>query len=263
MLDNIVSLVLHWNASMVLFPQMQKIRRFVQYGFIGLLVAIFLYGALLARPDFLYQYQYQSQNVHIYSDQALPSNVRELCDKVLERIKKSSYYQSQDHYKVFISNEHWRWRLVANLRPNAGGFNVELFPNNSFIRPSVIAENRIIPPRAVMADAAERDLAYFISHEITHGMMVNHNGLITSIRKTHLWIKEGYADLIGKHAFDYDANLAQLRSKGNRLQVSSGLYVRYHLALSYLLEKKGMSLAQIIDANPTLEDVIDEMLMKP
>lgn len=161
---------------------------------------------------------------------------------------------------MIISNENWRWRFIANLRPDAGGFNIEVCPNNSFIRPSAIVENRIVPPHATMADAEERDLAYFISHEITHGMMVNHNGLFTSLSKTQSWIKEGYADLIGKKSFDYESNLTQLKSKEKRLQVSSGLYVRYHLALVYLMEKKGMSLTDIVDKNPSLEPVIDEML---
>jgi hypothetical protein len=109
---------------------------------------------------------------------------------------------------------------------------------------------------------AERDLVYFISHEITRGMMVNHKGLFTSPTKTKSWIKEGYADLIGKRTFDFDyeGNLAQLKSNEKRLQIFSGLYVRYHLALLYLMEKKGMSFADIVDKNPALEEVIEEML---
>lgn len=227
---------------------------------ISLFAIACLYGTVISIPSFLYGYHHQRENVHIFSDEELPSNIDSLSSAVLARIKKSDYYNAQDEYKVFISNKTWRWRFVANLRPHAGGFNIELFPNNSFIRPSIVAENRIIPPRATMADAAERDLVYFISHEITHGMMVNHNGLFTSLTKTKSWIKEGYADLIGKKTFDYAGNLAQLKSNEKRLQVSSGLYIRYHLALLYLMEKKSMSFAKIVDKNPLLEDVIEEML---
>ncbi|MFZ6798446.1 hypothetical protein [Undibacterium sp. Di24W] len=234
--------------------------KLVQRGFISLFVLASLYGMILFSPSFLYQYHFQRENVRIFSDEELPSNIDELSQTVLARIKKSAYYNAQDEYKVFISNRNWRWRFVANLRPNAGGFNIKFFPKNSFIRPSVIAENRIIPPRATMADAAERDLVYFISHEITHSMMVNHTGLFTSLFKTNSWIEEGYADLIGKKTFDYMGNLTQLKSNEKRLQISSGLYVRYHLALVYLMEKKGMSFAEIVDRNPLLEEVVEEML---
>ncbi|MBC3872671.1 hypothetical protein [Undibacterium flavidum] len=234
--------------------------KIIKRGFISLFALAFLYGAVIFFPSFLYTYQYQNENIVIYSDEKLPSNIDKLSLTILERIKKSAYYNAQHEYRIFISNENWRWRLIANLRPDAGGFNIEFCPNNSFIRPSVIAENRIIPPRATMADAADRDLVYFISHEITHGMMVNSTGLFTSLSKTKSWIKEGYADLIGKKSFDYASNLAQLKSHEKRLQISSGLYVRYHLALVYLIEKKGLSFAEIVDKNPPLEEVIDEML---
>ena len=235
-------------------------KRLFKRSIISLFAIACLYGTAIFFPSFLYDYHYQRENVHIFSDEELPSNIDDLGRTVLERIKKSVYYNPKDEYKVFISNQNWRWRFIANLRPDAGGFDIEFCPNNSFIRPSVIAENRIIPPRATMADAAERDLVYFISHEITHGMMVNYNGLFTSLSKTKSWIKEGYADLIGKKTFDYADNLAQLKSNEKRLQISSGLYVRYHLALLYLTEKKGMSFAEILDKNPALEEVIEEML---
>jgi hypothetical protein len=229
-------------------------------GVIGVFVIAFLYCIGISFPSFLYIHQFQHENVRIYSDQNLPPNITQISHEVLTRIKRSVYYNAQDEYKVFISNESWRWRLISNLRSHAGGFNIELRPNNSFIRPSVIAENRIVPPRSTMADASERDLVYFIAHEITHGMMVNSTGLFTSLFKTKSWIKEGYADSIGKQSFDYAGNFAQLRSKENRLQISSGLYVRYQLALMYLIEKKGMSLAEIVEKNLLLEPVIDEML---
>jgi hypothetical protein len=234
--------------------------KIVKRSVLALFALAFLYGLIIFFPSFLYRYHYQNENVHIYSDQELPANIDDLSRAVLERIKKSAYYNARDDYTVFISNENWRWRFIANLRPQAGGFNIKFRPNNSFIRPSVIAENRIIPPRATMADAADRDLVYFISHEITHSMMVNHTGLFTSLFKTNSWIEEGYADLIGKKAFDYAGNLAQLKSNEKRSQIASGLYVRYHLALVYLMEKKGMSLADIVDKNPSLEGVIEEML---
>lgn len=228
--------------------------------FFSALAVVSAYTMMIFFPSFLYAYEYKNGNVKIYSDQKLPSNIDGLTLSILERIRKSAYFNAQDEYKVFISNETWRWRLVANLRPHAGGFNIELRPNHSFIRPSVIAENRILPPRGSLADAEDRDLAYFISHEITHGMMVNAIGLSTSLFKTQTWIKEAYADMIGKKSFDYAGNLAQLKADEKRLQISSGLYVRYHLALVYLLEKKGMSFPEIIKNNPKLEEVTQEML---
>ena len=67
---------------------------------------------------------------------------------------------------MYIANDFWRWTLSSFpsfWTTKLGGINAG-FHGNAFIRPSVIAENRITTPTdEPLLDAKQRDLVYFIS----------------------------------------------------------------------------------------------------
>lgn len=230
--------------------------------FLFFVTLVLLYICILSFPSLLYSHEQRNENLIISCDQEFPSNITVISSAVLERIKKSEYYSSTDEYHVYISNGTFVWRLVSNFDPNQGGVNYTWFRGNAFIRPSVIAENRIIPPGNGLADASERDLIYFISHEVAHGMMSKSIGLFAFQFKTQGWVKEGYADLIGKKSFNYESNLEQLKKNEKRLTESSGLYVRYHLFLLYLLNHENLSINEIINENLTQADVLKKIMPK-
>lgn len=232
----------------------------IKWIFLSFTSLVLIYGCVLSFHAFLYSDQYKNENLIIFSDQLLPDNISVISDAVLQRVKKSEYYNPHSEYRVFICNETWRWRLVANMGPGQGAVNYTWFRQNSFIRPSVIAENRIIPPAGGLADAEERDLVYFISHEVTHGMMVQALGAVNFQFATQGWIKEGYADLIGKKSFAYEDNLAQLKNNERRLSESSGLYVRYQLLLLYFLQEKSLTMAEIIQQDISQPQAIEMLL---
>ncbi len=62
------------------------------------------------------------------------------------------------------------------------------------------------------------------------------------------WKNEGYADLIAKGAdFEYNQVREQLRSCDRDLDPKqSGLYLRYHLLVAYLLDHKKISVAELL-----------------
>ena len=57
------------------------------------------------------------------------------------------------------------------------------------------------------------------------------------------WQVEGYADYVGKAgAFDFEKTLAAFRAGTRELDPKrSGLYLRYHLLVAYLLDHEGMT----------------------
>jgi len=63
------------------------------------------------------------------------------------------------------------------------------------------------------------------------------------------WKNEGYADLVAKGGdFDYEQAREQLRSGDRELDPKrSGLYLRYHLLVAYLLDHKGISVAELLN----------------
>ena len=234
-------------------------KRTLKWGGIILLSIITAYIAVIEYPSFLFSNSHTNRNVVIYSDKALDSNIDSISDDIVDRIKKSDYYNDNELYQVYISNDYWRWSLLSNSAQNAGGINYCLFQNNSFIRPSVIQENRIIPPGDGLADAKQRDLVYFISHEIAHGMMCSEAGHSKMWLSAPLWLREGYADYVGKETFNFADNHAQFIRGEHRLTEASGLYVRYHLYVAYLLDYKGFSIDTLISNPPSIEMVESEL----
>lgn len=229
---------------------------------IGLAFLLILAGyiCVLCFPSFLFSNLYEKENLRIYSDKPFPEQIESISSSTLKRIKKSEYYDVNRVYRVYISNDMWRWKFLSNLNSGAGAINTTWFRGNSFVRPSVIAENRIIPPSANMADSKQRDLIYYLSHEITHGMMSDKVGEFDFQFNTELWVREGYADLIGKSSFDFSDNIQQLENGEWRLTEESGLYVRYHLFVEYLLKEKGLTMKDLILNPPKKSAVLEELL---
>ena len=184
--------------------------KYFKWAFVSFSLALIFYIGVLCFPSFLYPHVHTNINLHIYCDEEFPENISYISNEALNRIEKSEFYDKNHIYSVYITTKAWRWRLVSHVASDVGAVNFTLYPSSSFVRPSVISENRIIPPGNGLADAEERDLIYFISHEVAHGMMAIKLGLFVFHFKTEHWIKEGYADYIGKKSFDYNANLQQL-----------------------------------------------------
>jgi hypothetical protein len=222
-------------------------------------LAAVLYLACLEFPTFLFEFKHANQSLEIYSDEPFPANIRELSESVRERISRSAHFRPQRTYRVYISHEAWRWRLLSGLRDELGGLNYCMFRNNSFIRPSVISENRIIPPGSWLADAEERDLVYFISHEIAHGMMRDETGLAAYYLSTPNWLEEGFADYTAKRSFDFANNLEEFKTGQKRLSKASALYVRFHLYVAYLIDIRGRSIADLLAQPPEEPQIVAEL----
>ena len=216
------------------------------------------YWYLLEFPSFLYSHKYINDNLVIHSDKAIPKNIKTITDEVLIRLKRSELYSAEQTYNVYIPTEYWRWGIVSMpiYYQNAGAFCIGN-NHNVFFRPSDIAGNKLIPPSGKLADAQERDLIYFITHEVGHALMFERVGVIPHFRDLPKWLREGYPDYIAKESFDFEDNLDQFNNNEWRLTEKSGLYVRYHLFVYLLLDKEGYSLKQLIDNAPDKSEILN------
>jgi len=219
------------------------------------------YWFLIEFPTFLFSHKHQNSNLIIYSDKPIPSSIKDISDEVLLRLKKSSIFKKNKTYAVFISHDSWRWMLLsypANLTTGLGGFNAG-FHGNAFIRPSVISENRIIPPGSDLLDAEQRDLVYFITHEVVHGLLYDEVGYVSNFINYPKWFQDGYPDYIAKESFNFKKNLMQFKRNEKRLTVQSGLYVRYHLYVAYLMDIKGYTIKEIMKNIPDESDIVHSL----
>tara|TARA_R110002072_G_scaffold301977_1_gene483197 strand:- start:1113 stop:1367 length:255 start_codon:yes stop_codon:yes gene_type:complete len=77
-----------------------------------LLLFIFLiflgYWSLIEFPSFLFSHKYKNANLTVYSDKPIPSNIEEITDEVLMRLNKSSLFNKDRTYSIYISNDMWR-----------------------------------------------------------------------------------------------------------------------------------------------------------
>tara|TARA_R110002072_G_scaffold301977_1_gene483196 strand:- start:639 stop:1076 length:438 start_codon:yes stop_codon:yes gene_type:complete len=140
-----------------------------------------------------------------------------------------------------------------------GGFNAG-FHGNVFIRPSNISENKIIPPGSYILDAEQRDLVYFITHEVVHALLYDKVGYISNFINYPRWFQDGYPDYIAKKSFDFKNNLMQFKNNEKRLTVQSGLYVRYHLYMAYLIDIKKQSIQEVIKNTPKEPDIVHSLM---
>lgn len=107
--------------------------------------------------------------------------------------------------------------------------------------------NRLVGYSGEEATGA-RTLSYYLAHELTHVLVARELGVVRHWRLAPSK-NEGYADLIAKGAdFDYERTREQLRrGEGDLDPRRSGLYLRYHLLVAYLLNRKGISVDEMLN----------------
>jgi hypothetical protein len=214
----------------------------------GLLVAATL-GAwltLIIHPQPLFAYSARRANVVLHARAPLPPEATPLLDEVVRRVSRSPLYDPARVHHVFLCDTPSLFALFTLWQRRSGGVTQPEFVGNVFIRPSNIVRNRVIGPSGD-EKSGERTLAYYISHEVTHAMTADRVG---RWRYAHLaaFQKEGYADYVG---FDHRVDLARGRAALEREDAEmspsrSGLYKRYELMVAYLLERRGMTVDQLL-----------------
>jgi len=119
--------------------------------------------------------------------------------------------------------------------------------------------NRLYSPSNGLPRLGDRTLAYFIAHEITHGITARCLGSY-KLWKEPLWKVEGYADYIGKGTIDFNNYLVKFKNHDREMDWNkSGLYCEYHLMVAYLLDVKGISQRDLFNEDIKEQDVRKEL----
>lgn len=214
--------------------------------------------ALLAWPRPLFPHQVRAGNLVLHVRSPLPRRALEIAEVVRERVARSPFYSAADAYDVFLCDSSALFTLLVPHNRRAGG-SAEYWSGNVFLRPSRVERDRLIGPSGREAEG-ERTLTYFVAHEVTHLMVARRLGIWRTFRLT-TWQREGYADYVAKaEAFDYDAVRRDFRANAVALDpLRSGLYLRYHLLVAHLLDRKGLTpdalLAGPLDAAPVEQEL--------
>ncbi len=226
----------------------KKIVRAALFPALGLVVIFVSYLVLLCHPGLFFRYAFTRGGITLYSDEPIPpeaaGRVLEIVERRLARSPLAASGRVKD-LRIYICNRRWRFVLFANTRYKVGGLAYSLLTDNIFLRTAHFDANRLVgySGREV---PGERTLSYYIGHEIMHVLVARELGIVKHWRLPP-WKNEGYADLVAKGGdFDYERAREQLRRGDRELDPKrSGLYLRYHLLVAYLLERRGISIGDL------------------
>ena len=225
-----------------------------------LLAVVGCYLALLCFPQPFFRSSASTTNVTLYSDTPFsPEDGKKILEIVEAKLASSPSFSRPAHHSVFICNSRWRQILFFNSKYGVGGVNYYPLTSNVFLSGARIEENRLISPSGNEVQG-ERTLDYFIAHEVAHTITKKAAGWY---RHTQLpeYVSEGYPDYIARgKSFDYEkARQAFLSGAPEMDRWRSGLYLRYHLLVAYLLDKKGWSLQELLE-HPFDQKVVEDAI---
>jgi len=242
---------------------MKKFKKFLKFflpiagGFLAVCLTIFIF------PQILFAHKTTHKQFTVYSDRPIDESISRVLDDAIIRLSKSEIYDSEQKFRIFFCNDIWRLMIFSLGNDNVGAIAIADLTKDIFIRPVNIPNNKIVPPESwqfaeIPFTFNDRPLSYFIAHEATHNMESVHTGKI--LWRYPRWLIEGYADYIGKgDDFDFDENLRMFKANAPELDPEKGLYRRYHLYVSYLLEKKKKSIKEVFADPPNEEDILEEL----
>jgi hypothetical protein len=226
-----------------------KVARRIVYSMVGVLGAIGLYLIVLCQPGMLFRCSFTYDGITLYSDDPIPAIEAERVLKDVEKRLAStplSGHRSGRGIRVYLCNRAWRFILFANYRYRVGGLAYPPLTDNVFLRAVHLETNRLIGPSGKEVPG-ERTLSYFIAHEIMHVLIARELGA-AGYARLPTWKDDGYADYVAKGGdFAYERVLSQLRMGDPELDPQySGLYLRYHLLVAYLLDRNGVSVREML-----------------
>jgi len=205
-----------------------------------------LYLLLLIFPDPCFAYAYRQGRIVIRSDEPIPASAGSVLHEVEGRLATSVLPRASRDCRIYICNRPWRFVLFANFRYGVGGLTYPPLSNNIFLRGVDFDDNRLKGPSGIKVPG-ERTLSYFIAHEIVHTMIADRIGAFAYCQLPK-WKDDGYCDYVAKgRFFSYDDALVRFRRGDPELDPAlSGLYLRYHLLVAHLLDKRGKSVPELL-----------------
>ena len=230
----------------------KKLAKVMALAILGFFAVAGAYLVLLCHPGLFFSHTFTHGGITLYSDEPIPAlPAGRILAEVERRLAVSplAALPRKENHRIFICNRRWRFVLFANTRYNVGGLSYAPLSDNVFLRGVHFDANRLIGPSGKDVSGV-RTLSYYIAHEITHNLIARELGFV-KYWQLPAWKNEGYADLVAKGGdFDFEHARDQLRRNEKDLDPAhSGLYLRFHLLVAYLLDHKGTSIADLLKSD--------------
>jgi hypothetical protein len=126
-------------------------------------------------------------------------------------VSASPIARTREPRRIFLTQGSWRWMWLANI--HRGTFALtRLGGQNLIVNRADLAADRIVNNRPV---GGARQLSSVIAHEMTHGVLLRHFGVIAMMDQPR-WRVEGYCDHIAQESALSDADVARLAARGEK-----------------------------------------------
>ncbi len=231
-------------------------------GLLALVTALAGWAALVIHPQPLFAYTAQEANIVLHARRPFPPETKPLLDDVLRRVSRSPLYDPARVHHVFLCDTPGLYAFLALWAWKSGGVTQTMVNGHAFIRPHDIQRGTVFG-RGGEVKKGGRTLAYFIAHEVTHAMTADHTGW-WRYRRLAAFQTEGYADHVAfARQLDLRAEREALVHDTPEMSPSrSGLYRRYELLVDYLMDRRGLSvddlLAQHMDQRQLEAELLDD-----
>lgn len=224
---------------------------------LGILSAAYLTLVLFPQP--LFAYHAQRENVVLHARQPFPPQTAVLLEEIVRRVSLSPFYDRDRTHHVFLCDTTGLFTFFEPLQSRVGGVAQIHLTGNVFIRPYSIERGTLTGPSG-KEKTGERNLTYFVAHEITHAMTAARIGRWRYLNMPAFQV-EGYADYVGMgHRVDLAAGRAALLADGPDMHPRlSGSYSRYALLVAYLLDEGKLTPAALF-ARPLDQAAIERQL---
>lgn len=244
-------------------------KRVVAGSSLVLLASLFALAALILYPSNLFAERMAYRNFTVYSNQPLSGNYAAVLDHALELAKRSTLYDADYAYDVYLT-EGTRYKdIVATV---AGRSMARSLDNNVLLNVSVdFDRNRLASPTNF------RNLTQTIAHEMIHCLQVHHLGIwaVNPVHHPPLWKLEGYPEYIALQetirspGYDFRATIQALKTHVDNHsewpvlepgRTEHIVYLKGRVMIEYLMNIRGMTYDQILQDTRSEEEIYQELM---
>ena len=225
--------------------------------FFGIVTVGAAYVLVLVHPQPLFAYELQHAGVVVHARRPIPDAMRATLDRVRARLDRTPLAEKAHVDHIFICDAPWLFALFARTNYKVGGVADVFVGQHVFLRQSDMEHDRLIGPNGQPV-SSDRPLSYFIAHELMH---VAHGRRLGRLGYARLpqWVDDGHADYVARD-IDLDQALRAFKAGAKELDpLKSGLYLRFHLMVAYVLEKERIAAAVVLE-HPPERDAIERKL---
>jgi len=216
-----------------------------------------IWAALLCFPQPFFSSSVQAGHLTLHSDHALPIDAAtRVLAQAESNLAKSVLWTNDRNYDIYICNSRWRQAIFFNKDYGVAGVAPYPLTSNVFLRDSIVDQNQLISPGGKPV-SGDRTLDYFIAHEVTHQLTGRALGPVAYLRLPQ-WIREGYADYIGKGSqIDLDGYRKAFLAGAQEMNYRrSGLYREFHLFVAWQLIHEGWTVDRLLHNYPPEATVV-------